>query len=169
MAAKKEKPKEAAEVDLDAKGSNKKLIIIMSVVMLVMMGASAGITFFLFGGGGGTAAPAVEEAVVLETYYVELDTITANLIEKRPARHVQIEAQLMTFSPTVAELLKVHMPIIRNNLNILLAEPSYEQLRTPEGKEKLRKGMLEIAQKALKEQEAMDGVEAIYFTKLIMQ
>ncbi|MBF0470761.1 MAG: flagellar basal body-associated FliL family protein [Gammaproteobacteria bacterium] len=168
--AKKEKA-EGGEVEVEGGGSStKKLIIIMVVVMVVMMGATGAVVYFLFAGGEGAApAPEAEEVIIRETNYVKLDTITANLIEKRPARHIQIEAEVMTYSPKVAELLQMHMPRIRNDLNNLLGAPSYVELRTAEGKEALRQGMLDIAKRVIKDQEGLDGVEAVYFTKFIMQ
>ena len=61
------------------------------------------------------------------------------------------------------------MPAIRNNLVLLFSSQSYERVSTLEGKEALREEALGVVQEVLEQETGDPGVEAVYFTSLVMQ
>ena len=61
------------------------------------------------------------------------------------------------------------MPVIRNNLIMLLSSQKQAEVSTRDGKEKLRADALAEIQKVLKEQTGETGAEAVYFTIFVMQ
>ena len=64
---------------------------------------------------------------------------------------------------------KTHMPLIRNELNMLYSGQVYEELQTDEGREKLRQQSLEAIQKVMRKEIGRPGVEQVLFTNLVMQ
>lgn len=83
--------------------------------------------------------------------------------------YLQISMDVMARDPAVIEAMKKHMPIIRNNLIMLLSSQNQTVMSTRDGKEKLRADALAEIQKVLKEQTGEPGVEAVYFTIFVMQ
>ncbi len=156
--------------DLDAKqGSNKKLIIIIALVGLVLIGASVGLTIFLLGDKGGEEE-VVEETVLSQPIYLPLEKMVINFTDKGPARFLQVEMQVMSRDQAVLDAVTAHMPVIRNDLLVLLGGVTYEQVSSQEGKEALREQLLEHIQSILAEHaEIESGLEGVYFTSFVMQ
>ena len=61
------------------------------------------------------------------------------------------------------------MPVIKNNIILMLSSQTYGLLISREGKEELRKHTLEEIRKVLKENYGEPGVEEVYFTSFVMQ
>lgn len=163
---------ESEDLDLDAKpASNKKLIIIMAVVGLLVVGVSIGLTIWLLSGDskGGEEGAATEETVK-KAEYLPLETMVVNFADGRMARYLQVDIQLMAYNPEVLKAAEENMPVIRNDILVLLGSQTYEQMSTREGKEKLRQQILEAVNRILKQQAGeKKGVEAVYFTNFVMQ
>ncbi|MBN4079189.1 flagellar basal body-associated FliL family protein, partial [Beggiatoa alba] len=85
------------------------------------------------------------------------------------ARFLQITVEVMTRDVTVPDKVKLHMPVIRNNLMLLFSDQSYDSVSTLEGKESLREEALEVVQQILEEETGDPGIEAVYFTSFVMQ
>jgi len=158
-----------------AKSSKKKLILIIVgavVGLMIVIGATVGVTLMMVGddaqqaGEGGAAGGKV---IPKDAIYIPIKTMTVNFSEKAAAQFLQIDVNIMTYDPELVDLIKTHMPIIRNDMLNLLGTQTYKEISTSEGKESLRVKLLLIVQKILMEQENRDGIEAIYFTKIIMQ
>jgi len=62
-----------------------------------------------------------------------------------------------------------NMPVIRNNILLLLSDLTYEQVAAKEGKQKLREDILKEIQKVLKDKIGKPGVEEVYLTSIVMQ
>lgn len=92
-----------------------------------------------------------------------------NFQDQAQVRFLQVSMEVSTRDPLVIEAVKTHMPVIRNNLVLLLASQTYGSMSTREGKEKLRADALAEVQKILTEQTGKSGVEAVYFTSFVMQ
>lgn len=165
---------ENEDLDLDAKKSsgNKKNILLYAVIGLLLIGVSVTSTMLLLGGNGGekkAEGDGTEEVEKGEALYLPLETMVVNFGGKSPARFLQVDVQVMTREKEVKGAIEKHMPVIRNDLLLLLSNQKYEQVSTLQGKEKLREQVLETIRKDLKEQEAPDAVEAVYFTSFVMQ
>jgi len=164
---------ETEDLDLDAKpaGSNKKLIIIMAVAGILLVGISVGLTLWLLNSdkGSGEEEQATEETVK-KAEYLPLETMVVNFTDAKLARYLQVDIQLMAYDPEVLKLAEENMPVIRNDILVLLGSQSYEQMSTREGKEKLRQQILEAVNGILTQQAGAEkGVEAVYFTNFVMQ
>jgi flagellar protein FliL len=85
------------------------------------------------------------------------------------AHYLQVSMDVMARDAAVIETMKKHMPVIRNNLIMLLSSQKQAEVSTRDGKEKLRADALAEIQKVLTEQTGEPGVEAVYFTIFVMQ
>lgn len=108
--------------------------------------------------------------VLQAAVYLPIDpAFVVNFASQGKARFLQITVEVMTRDETVPEKVKLHMPVIRNNLMLLFSTQTYDTASTLEGKESLREEALEVVQQILEEETGDQGVEAIYFTSFVMQ
>jgi flagellar FliL protein len=103
--------------------------------------------------------------------YVKLDTpFVVNFEAKGIMRFLQITVELMTRDPQTVELLKMHEPMIRNNLLMLFGNQNFEKLNSMEGKEALRAEALKSIGESLKSEGGKaNKIEQLYFTSFVMQ
>lgn len=110
---------------------------------------------------GGESMPAI---------YLPIDpAFVVNFASQGKARFLQVTVEVMTRDPLMPDQIKLHMPVIRNNLMLLFSNQSYDGVSTLEGKEALREEALEVVQQILEEEAGDAGVEAVYFTSFVMQ
>jgi flagellar FliL protein len=61
------------------------------------------------------------------------------------------------------------MPVIRDSVLMLFSMQNEDELASREGKEQFRAEILAEVQKVIEEHTGNPGVEAVYFTNLVMQ
>ncbi len=104
------------------------------------------------------------------TLYLPLDPpFVVNFQEQGQLRFLQVTMEVMARDQEVIDAVKLHLPVIRNNLTLMLSSETLEHLASRDGKEKIRTDTLAEIQKILKEQTGKPGVEAVYFTSFVMQ
>jgi flagellar FliL protein len=69
----------------------------------------------------------------------------------------------------MAETVKRHMPVIRNNLVMLFSSQTRQSIATREGKEKIRADAQSEVQKILTDRTGKPVIEQLYFTSFVMQ
>lgn len=166
-----------AEV-VPAKKSGASMLVIILSALLAAGAAGGGVYFFTASKGQDTAAS--EEAAGAKAKakvpkgpaaYVKLDPpFVANFEAKGQNRFLQVSVEVMTRDPATADLIKLHDPMIRNDLLMLFGNQQYENISTREGKDKLRLEALNLVGKVI----AAEGgdakkVEQLYFTSFVMQ
>ena len=67
------------------------------------------------------------------------------------------------------EKLKVHMPVLRNQLVMLLAGQDFAALQTPLGKEMLLQQALASVQELAQKETGSTVVEQVLFTNFVLQ
>jgi len=163
--------------DQTAKSGRLKTLLIVVVASALAVGGTLGTLYFLgvFPSASQSATPdqaPVEAAAepLKEAIYVDLDPrFTVNFQGRSGARFLQISLTAMTRNPDVEKQLKQHMPVIRNDLNLLFSDQDSTALATNKGKEALRDAVLKTVQAILERETGDPGVEAIYFTSFVMQ
>lgn len=116
------------------------------------------------------AEPAAEAADTRPPQYLSLSpAFVVNLADDEAMRYLQVDIEVMARDAKTLESVKAHLPVIRNNLLLLMGQQRYQDLDTREGKEKLQAAALAEVQRILQEQTGQPGVEALYFTSLVMQ
>ncbi|NOX91794.1 MAG: hypothetical protein GXP18_04895 [Gammaproteobacteria bacterium] len=182
------------EKEKKPKGSLVTKILLFGVLPLMTMIVLVVATLFFAGvlsGGGDHAADTVAEGSensdgedadyeeggdgeeggeILPAIYLPIDpAFVVNFASQGKARFLQVTVEVMTRDPLMPDQIKLHMPVIRNNLMLLFSSQSYDGVSTLEGKEALREEALEVVQQILEEETGDPGVEAVYFTSFVMQ
>ena len=118
----------------------------------------------------GAAEAADEEADKGPPQYLPLDpALVVSLDENGITRYLQVSVEVMARDAAAIEAVQRHMPVVRNNLLLLLGGRTIPELNSREGKEALRKDALGEVQAILVEQTGEPGVEEIYFTSFVIQ
>ncbi len=158
----------------EQKGGMMKMII-FGVVGLVLLGGGmfAGMTFM------GKDEPAEGEVAAEEAAPTKGPAIYQSLHpplvvnfrdEMGDAHFMQITMEVMSRDQGVINSLRENIPVIRNGLILLYGQSVYEEVTTREGKEKmLADGLAEIQRIMTEETGDGSGVEAVYFTALVIQ
>lgn len=184
-----------ADEDLDLNGdddeeeapkSSKKMmiIIIIGVVLLIIVGVVGG----MFVGGFFDSEPAQtetsqnaegdsadnsdeegDEDIADVSYWPLEPPFVLNFEGKSKARFMQVGLEVATSNERSYAAVKKHLPVIRNEIVLLLSGQKYEEMVTPEGKEQLRSELIETINIILKKHKAKKGIDNIYFTSFVMQ
>ncbi len=106
--------------------------------------------------------------------YLPMDPpLVVSLEDKGAIRFLQVTVELMSRDEHVIAALKTHMPVIRNNLLMLLGGQPIASLINREDKENLRKQSLVEVQKILAANPPAEGhagkIEDVYFTSFVVQ
>ncbi len=155
------------------------LLIVFGVI--VLLGGAVGGTLYLTGShllsaaasSGGDVkdkkgAKGKEET--REALYFPIDPpFVVNFADQNQMRFLQITMDVMAYSPDAIDAVKKHLPVIRNNLVMLLSSQDAKTLFSLDGKQRLRQKCLEEIQKIIKEHTGKKGVEDVYFTSFVMQ
>ena len=144
-----DKPDNAAE----PKKSKKKLFLILGVAVLVLGLAGGGAMFYFSKKKAAEAAEAeaMEEGDAegaaaakpsrrdpkAKTAFVALDTFTVNLADRDADRYAQVQLSLEVNDETATPLVKNFMPVIRNNILLVLSHKMAADLLEKDGKIKL--------------------------------
>lgn len=162
-----------AELNLDEeeKKSGKGKIILLIVGVLILLAGAVGGTLYFSG--------ALEEkqgekekqlAEINPTLYLKLEPeFIVNFTGEQEVNYIQLEIQLMARQQYYLDQAVQNMPAIRHQILLLLSGQQYAELKTREGKEKLRADILSKVQEILGANPKVPGIEAVYFTMFIMQ
>ncbi|MFF7708271.1 flagellar basal body-associated protein FliL [Pseudomonas sp. NPDC007930] len=173
MAKKEAAP--AAEGAAPAKKGKLKFIILIVVALLVVVGGSIGGTwFFLHKSQNKDAAkpadaPAAATAKPVALYEALQPAFVVNLNQQGRQRYLQVSITLMSHDPEGMAALKEHMPVIRNNLVLLLSGQDFNQLASPVGTEMLRQKATASVQEVAQKELGKLVVDQLLFTNFVLQ
>jgi len=102
-------------------------------------------------------------------YYKFDPPFVVNINGDSGSRFLQLTLEAMTYDQSVSGEIDQNMPVIRNNILLLLSNLTSEQVATLEGKQKLRADVLKEIQKVMKDKIGKPGVEEVYLTSIVMQ
>ena len=159
------------EQENGGKKSLKKLIIII-VGAVILLAAGGAATFFLMKDSMTTEHKDEdhESAVPVEKLYFDMATPVVVAFPKgSAAKNGRITISMLVESAEILEALKKNEPMIRNNLLMLIGAQESGALNTREGKEVLRKAMLDDVNAVLEKVAAKGQVQEIFFTSFITQ
>jgi flagellar protein FliL len=161
---------EENEENVEKSGGGKKKLILMVVGALLLVGGSIGGTLFLVGGDKAEETAEVVEEEVKKAHYFSLDPpFVVNFQGNGKGRFLQITLDAMTYDEAVLDVVRTHMPALRNNLILLFSNQVSETLATPEGKDLLRAATLTAVQQVIEKETGEKGVDEVYFTNFVMQ
>ncbi len=154
------------------KGGNLLVIILIVLIVLILGGVGALFMTGIIKVGGDDVSQ--EEAHVHEEshepIYFKLEpAFVSNITLKKRSRFIQIAIEVVSTDPEAIENLKIHNPVIRNNLGILFSSIGDEEVSTLEGKERLRSQVLKEIQGILKDKSGIEGIDDVFFTGFVVQ
>lgn len=158
------------EVDGKSGGGSSKLLL-LGLPVALLIGGAAGAYFadvLPFGAEPeevATVDGAAPDPAFAATIVHPLDPFIANLSEQNGGRYVKTTIELEFAGTEPPAWLQRRTPQIRDLILTLLTSKSFDDVRTPEGKQVLRDEILRRANQALQ----ADQVVAVYFTQFIVQ
>lgn len=151
-----------------AKGGKKKLMIIIGAAVFLLAAIGGGAVFYLKNKAaaeaaaaaaeeeGGTPAAHKDSAHKAGTRdpkhpptFVPLDPFTVNLADREAERYAQIGVSLELDDPKQADAIKAFMPVIRNNILMVLSHKTSAEMLERDGKTKLAHEILIETARAL--------------------
>jgi len=180
---------EPSEGEEGSGSSKKKLIIIIAIVAVLLIGGGVAAYFLIFAesetsqtSADGTvvaedATEVVEqkEPVVKipekgEAIYITIpDPFLVNIVSGKRSRMMQIKVQFMVRSTESEDLVKKHLPLIRNDMLDFFSTADAKEVQTREGRSALKKGALQVARKVMKDQVGFEAIELVLFTGFVVQ
>jgi flagellar FliL protein len=110
--------------------------------------------------GGGSGKPSV--------YYAIDPPLVVNFEDGSAVRFLQITMEIMAHDEKAIESVQKNIPLIRNNLLLLMSNRNYQTMMSREGKEKLRdEALAEI--RAVQKKEGGPDVDDVLFTSFVVQ
>jgi flagellar FliL protein len=175
----------------EKKSSKKKLIIIILAVVVLLAGGGGAAYFFLMKGDPapegehGQSAKATDkheakpeenneasehDAAPVEKLYFDLTKpLVVNLPKGMGAKFVMIAVTLLVEGADTVDALKKNEPMVRNNLLMVISAQNADELKTREGKDKLRAAIKESVSAVLTKMAGKSRLKDVYFTSFVMQ
>lgn len=154
----------------ESKGGGKKklLIILLPVLLLVVGGGFAAYKFLLSKPEDEKESEKItKEVKSTEEHGVELEvgTFIANLADRDADRYIKVTIIMEVQDDKVKQEATKRMPQIKDSINTLLFTKTSEELKSPEGIEKLKEEIIRRTNAIL----PLGGVKDVYFTEFIIQ
>ncbi|MEE1920412.1 flagellar basal body-associated protein FliL [Pseudomonas sp. 148P] len=150
-----------------------KLILLLVLALLLAIGLSVGATwFFLHKSDSKPAAePAAAAANVKQPAIYESmsPAFVVNFNQNGRQRYMQVSITMQARDQAALDALKVHMPVIRNNLVMLFSGQAFESLATPVGQEMLRQKATASVQEVAQKEVGKLVVDQLLFTNFVLQ
>ncbi|KAI2694499.1 flagellar basal body-associated protein FliL [Pseudomonas sp. TNT3] len=162
---------DAAVKDPATKGKLKMIILIV-VALLLAIGLSVGATWFFMHSAESKPAAAAETAVVgkqAAIFEPLLPAFVANYNQNGRQRYMQVSITMMGRNQADIDALKVHMPVIRNNLVMLFSGQDFATLASPVGQEMLRQKATASVQEVAQKELGKVAIEQLLFTNFVLQ
>jgi len=110
------------------------------------------------GQGGGKAA----------VYYAIDPPLVVNFEDGSVVRFLQITMEVMAHDQKAIDSVQKNIPVIRNNLLLLMSNRNYQTLMSREGKDKLRaEALAEV--RAVQKKQGGEDVDDVLFTSFVVQ
>ncbi len=162
-------------IDSPAPAGRSKLWLFAGIGVVTLAALGVGAWLFLASPGTSEAeaegAPVAEKPPSKPPIYQSLHpALVVNFKDETgDAHYMQITMEVMSRDQSVINAVREHTPAIRNALILLYSGAIFEDVETRAGKEKmLADGRAEI-ERIVAEASGERGVEALYFTSLVIQ
>ncbi|MDO9425044.1 MAG: flagellar basal body-associated FliL family protein [Methylobacter sp.] len=153
----------------------KKLIIIIVAVVILLAVSGAGAAYFFMKWDSAKGEKAEhddkdESAVPAEKLYFEMSKpIVVDFPKGSAAKHGRITLSMLVEGAETIGVLTKNEPMIRNNLLMLISAQESSVLNTREGKDMLRKLILDEVTAVLVKMAGKGKINEIFFTSFVMQ
>lgn len=162
-----------SEAVKDPAGKGKlKLILLIVLALLLVIGVSIGATWFVMHSARSKPEAATDVVSLIKPaaiYESMAPAFVANYNHNGRQRYMQVSITMLARNQADLDALKIHMPVIRNNLVMLFSGQSFEALATPVGQEILRQKATASVQEVAQKEVGKVVVEQLLFTNFVLQ
>ncbi len=149
-----------------------KLILLLVLALLLAIGLSVGATWFFLQ--RGDSKPQVDPATVSNVrpaaiYEPLVPAFVVNFNQNGRQRYMQVSITMQGRDQAALDALKVHMPVIRNNLVMLFSGQPFDSLATPVGQEMLRQKATASVQEVAQKEVGKLVIDQLLFTNFVLQ
>lgn len=167
------KSDDAAVVD-PAKKGKLKLILIVVVGLLLAIGVSVGATWFIMHKAQNKPDDAALAAAAANTKKEAIfepltPAFVVNYNVNGRQRYMQVSITMLARDHADLEALKVHMPVIRNNLVMMFSGQPFDTIATPVGMEMLRQKATASVQEVAQKELGKTVIDQLLFTNFVLQ
>jgi flagellar FliL protein len=117
------------------------------------------------------AAESTSGAEGPKPYFEIEEPFTINFLNQsqEKMRYLQISVALKSDDPAIINNAEMNLPMIQDALRVLFTDQDYQTVSTVTGREQLQQAALEKISQILERETGSDGLEAVYFTRFILQ
>ena len=101
-------------------------------------------------------------------YYAMDPPLVVNFEDGSVVRFLQITMEVMAHDQKALDSVQKNMPLIRNNLLLLMSNRNYQSLMSREGKDKLREEALAEV-RAVQKKQGGEDIDDLLFTSFVVQ
>jgi flagellar FliL protein len=103
--------------------------------------------------------------------YFAMEKNVVNFRGEGQAKFLAVDFKFMSYYPQLVEIEMEHLrPILKNDIDRLLRNQTFSQLKTPDGPDKLREEALKVARDILEKHRLYpDLLEDVYLERFVMQ
>lgn len=103
--------------------------------------------------------------------YFAMEKNVVNFRGEGKAKFLAVDFKFMSYYPQLVEVEMEHLrPILKNDIDRLLRNQTYTELKTPDGPDKLREKTLKVARDILEKHRLYpDLLEDVYLERFVMQ
>lgn len=147
-----------------------KLIVMGVVALLLAVGLSVGATWFIMHKPDSEPAPDTATAKPAAIYEPLTPAFVVNFNQNGRQRYMQVSITLQGRDQAALDALKVHMPVIRNNLVMMFSGQGFDTLAgSPVGQEMLRQKATAVVQEVAQKEVGKPVVDQLLFTNFVLQ
>ncbi|KIO48067.1 flagellar basal body-associated protein FliL [Nitrosospira sp. NpAV] len=150
----------------ETKSGGKKLTLIIASAVLLLGAGGGGAAWYMMSRTQDGAQPQARQEPPV---FVNLETFTVNLVSEHGDQHLQTNLTLKMESPSAADLIKLHMPEVRNRVLLLLSSKAASQIAGVDGKKKLASELLAEIKQPSGEGSPTHAVQSVLFTSFVIQ
>lgn len=161
------KPATAAEGEVVAPKSKKKLFIIIGVAVALLGAGGAAAWHFM--APHDASKKEAEHKPALPPVFLNIERFTVNLQPDGSEQYLQAEIVVQVKNEEAVEMLKLHMPQVRSRLLMLLSSKTAEDISTTEGKNKLLGDMVAQLKLPFSKGEKPQEIDSVLFTDFVIQ
>ncbi|WP_031433544.1 flagellar basal body-associated FliL family protein [Methylomarinum vadi] len=167
-----------AEAKQDGGAEKKTAKILIVIIILLLLIIVGGAVFFMLNGNN-SVVPEEEiedrqqsessDGANKEFYYYDVEQpLRVNFPKGSSASLIEIKVAFLSDHDS-EDALKKHEPMIVNNLLMTISAMGADQLHTKEGKNELRRRMLEETEEVMRKMTGKNEVQEVFFTAFVMQ
>jgi len=169
--------KENDEIVDNKSGSKKKFLIIGGGVAVLIIAGAALFFLGIFDGNKSdevvnevaSGEPVVEAELKGDPIYLELTPAFKVNFKGNGIKVMKLVMSVMSFDPKTIDAVKLHDPVIRNNILMLLSNQEPETLKKRDAKEVLQTSIKDEINKTLLSRKLKLEIDDVFFTDMVMQ